>query len=54
MFRSFDFFKPLPSGAKLMSRRKLPFIPHKIEGINEIRKIFEKIYGETNKNERKE
>ena len=49
MLRSFDFFAPIPSGVALMSRNKLPFIPHPIKGIREVRKLFEKVYGEKGK-----
>ena len=44
MLRSFDFIAPIPSGAAMISKRKLPFIPRWIKGIKEVHKLFEKVY----------
>ena len=46
MLRSLDVFSPMPSGVALISRGKLPFIPRRIEGIEELRSVFEKVRGE--------
>ncbi len=54
MLRSFDFIAPIPSGIAMVSKRKLPIIPRRIEGIKEVHKLFRKAHGKKNKDYLKE
>ena len=42
--KSRDFMTDLVPGMKLFLKRKIPMLPSRIEGIDEIRDIFEKTY----------
>lgn len=44
MLRSMDLFGNIASGILLMARGKFPLLPEQIEGIDEIRDMFEKAY----------
>ncbi len=54
MFRTLDLFSPLPSGLTLIAKGKIPFIPKQMEGIEEIRKLYEKAYKTKGQLEREE
>jgi hypothetical protein len=42
--KSRDFMTDLVPGMKLFLKRKIPMLPSRIEGIDEIQAIFEKTY----------
>ena len=42
--KSRDFMTDLGPGLKLFLKGKIPVLPSRIKGINEIRNIFEKAY----------
>ncbi len=44
MARSFDIIASLPSGLALMARGKLPFLPKRIKGGKQIRRLFKRAY----------
>jgi heterodisulfide reductase subunit C len=44
MARSLDILASLPAGLTLLARGKLPFLPKKIKGAKQIKRIYEKAY----------